>query len=538
MKVMKVVRAILTAVTLLFILSPLLPVMGQSFSGNALLFSRTKPAGSARIQALGGTQTSLGGDFSSAASNPAGLGFYTKSEFTLGVGVAGEDVSTNYFGTTSVNQNSKFNIPSLSLVLNYGNDRTDGFLGGSFAITFTRINDLNNSYTYRGNNSESSIIDFFIDDANFRAPDDPTYLEKENDGFYSLSGLAFSNYLIDAVYDSSGNFLHRYGSVLSPYPPDSAGTEIRTVNQMEVFKRSGRQYQWSFAYGANFNDKLYLGASLGLTTLRYSLDLNFQESNFRYSGLPESEDYHPLNSHSTNESIDIEGSGANFTIGLIYKPVSFVQLGASLVTPTWYSLTDTYTANMSSEWDNFPHHEVDPDDPLNHVDARFDFPTISEYTLRTPLKTSVGATFISKFGFITADVEFVNYGSSKYKDNTGSTASYDSDNESIKGTYRSVANYRVGAEYRHKIYRLRAGYNLMADPYRDPYRTNSGVDRKIQSISGGAGIRIKNFFTDLAVVSSKTENVRVPYSAPDLPEPRATQQVKNMNYLVTLGFTF
>jgi hypothetical protein len=534
MKVMKVVRATLTAVMLLFIISPALPVLGQSFSGNALLFGRTRPAGSARIQSLGGTQTSLGGDFSSAASNPAGLGFYNKSEFTLGLGVAGEDVGTSYMGTNSVNTNSKFNIPSLSLVLNYGNDRESGFLGGSFAITFSRINNLNNSYRYRGSNSESSIIDFFIDDAYYQAPDNPADMDFQNDGYYSLAGLAYTNFLVDAVYDGN-TFTGQYGSVLSPLAPEQGlPDEIRTVNQVETFNRTGRQYQWSFAYGANFDDKLYVGAGLGLTTLRYSLDLNFEESNFRYSGREESEGYHPLNSHSTNESIDIEGSGANFTLGLIYKPVSFVQLGASFATPTWYSLTDTYTANMSAEWDNFAHHELDSGKVLTHVDASFDSPTISEYSLRTPLKTSLGATFIAKFGFISADVEFVNYGSSKYKDNTGSAASYDSDNDDIKATYSSVVNYRIGAEYRYKIYRLRAGYNLMADPYRD----KMGVDRKIQSISGGAGIRINHFFTDLAVVSSKTEAVRVPYSVPGLPEPRAIQTVKNMNYLVTLGFTF
>ncbi|MBT1687742.1 OmpP1/FadL family transporter [Dawidia soli] len=537
MKVMKVVRIALTVAILLFIISPALPVLGQSFTGNALLFSRTKPAGSARIQALGGTQTSLGGDFSSAASNPAGLGFYTKSEFTLGLGVAGEDISTNYYGTTSSNQNSKFNIPSLSLVLHYGNNRETGFLGGSFAITFTRINDLNNSYRYRGTNNETSIIDFFVDDAYFQAPDDPAYLEAGNDGYYTLSGLAYNNYLVDAIYDDNGRFTGRYGSVLdTDIPIEGQPDEVRTIDQVESFRRSGRQYQWSFAYGANFSDKFYLGASLGLTTLRYSLELNFRESNFRYTRGDQTVDYNPLDYHSTTENIDIEGSGANFTIGAIYKPVNFVQLGVSLATPTWYSLTDNYTASQEANWNNFDYYDTpdDDSDDLRNIVSRFDSPTLSEYTLRTPMKVSAGATFIAKFGFITADVEFVNYGNSKYKDNTGNSDWYDSDNKNIKSTYTSVVNYRVGAEYRYNIFRARLGYNLMADPY----RASSGVDRKIQSVSGGVGVRVKKFYTDLAVVSSKTENVRVPYSVDDIPEPRAIQDVKNMNYLLTLGFTF
>jgi hypothetical protein len=55
----------------------------QGFVENALLFSRTKPGGSARIQAMGGAQVALGGDYSSALSNPAGLGMYNRSEVTF-----------------------------------------------------------------------------------------------------------------------------------------------------------------------------------------------------------------------------------------------------------------------------------------------------------------------------------------------------------------------------------------------------------------------------------------------------------------------
>jgi hypothetical protein len=184
---------------------------------------------------------------------------------------------------------------------------------------------------------------------------------------------------------------------------------------------------------------------------------------------------------------------------------------------------------MSAEWNNFPH----PDGDLNDTEARFDSPTLSEYNFRTPMKVSTGVTFISKFGFISGDVEFVNYGNSKYSSDIDGI-SYSNDNRSIKSLYTSVVNYRMGAEYRFKIYRLRAGYNVMADPY----RTSSGVDRKIESISGGAGLRFDKFYTDIAVISSKTDNVRIPYTAIGLSEPTALQSVKNTNFLLTLGFTF
>jgi hypothetical protein len=88
----------------------------QGFVENALLFSRTKPGGSARMQALGGAQVALGGDYSSALSNPAGLGFYNRSEFTFSPAINTYKVNSNHLGTKENTSSSKLIIPGLSLV--------------------------------------------------------------------------------------------------------------------------------------------------------------------------------------------------------------------------------------------------------------------------------------------------------------------------------------------------------------------------------------------------------------------------------------
>src|SRR5688572_10079125 len=81
----------------------------QSYSESALLFSRTQPAGSARILSLGGTQTALGGDYSSALSNPAGLGMYNRSEFTFSPALTFYNTKTEFNGTPTDESSSKFN---------------------------------------------------------------------------------------------------------------------------------------------------------------------------------------------------------------------------------------------------------------------------------------------------------------------------------------------------------------------------------------------------------------------------------------------
>lgn len=52
---------------------------------DAYRFSNTNygMGSTARMQAIGGAQIALGGDISSAVSNPAGLGFFNKSVFVV-----------------------------------------------------------------------------------------------------------------------------------------------------------------------------------------------------------------------------------------------------------------------------------------------------------------------------------------------------------------------------------------------------------------------------------------------------------------------
>src|SRR5688572_19346496 len=100
----------------------------QGFVENALLFSRTKPGGSARIQAMGGAQISLGGDFSSALSNPAGLGMYNRSEITFSSAFNTYSTDSEHLGTKSDDSKNVFNIPGFSVVFHMPREK-NGFWG-------------------------------------------------------------------------------------------------------------------------------------------------------------------------------------------------------------------------------------------------------------------------------------------------------------------------------------------------------------------------------------------------------------------------
>lgn len=133
----------------------------QSFAESALLFSRTKPGGSARIQAMGGAQISLGGDYSSALSNPAGLGMYNRSEIAFTPSLNFSNTSSNYLGTATSASKNNFSIPGFSIA--FHKDKGDyGFLGGTFSVTYNQINNFNRNLSYSGKSEGTSLIDFLL----------------------------------------------------------------------------------------------------------------------------------------------------------------------------------------------------------------------------------------------------------------------------------------------------------------------------------------------------------------------------------------
>jgi hypothetical protein len=496
----------------------------QSYTETALLFSRTKPGGSARMQAMGSAQTSLGGDYSSAYSNPAGLGMFNRSEFSFSFGYNSATAQSNYLNNATSQTENNFHIPGFGIV--FQSDKgSKGFLSGSFAISFNQTNNFHQAFTYRGTNSNNSIIDYFIEDATGLDPD--SFL-KNGDNFNSPTGLAYNNYLIeDSTFVNPNASPLEYLSVLGTFPNNP--NDVRSVLQNEEVISDGAQNQWSFSYGANISDKIFLGAGLGITALRYQVKKTYSESAFYFELDPT---FEPLDNLILEEEIQINGTGINGTFGLIARPIDMVQVGVSYTTPTRYNLTDIYKASVSTEWNNFDY--FGNGDLLRDVTEKSD-DVISEYHLTTPGRLTMGASvFFEKLGFITADVEMVNYAGAWYSSDI-SGISYNSDNEKINSLYQNTFNYRIGGEYRFQNLRVRAGYSFMPDPFKTE---QNGVGRQITSLSGGLGYRSKKFYTDFALVFSQGNNSYRPYNINTVDSPLVTLENKTTFGIITLGFPF
>jgi hypothetical protein len=130
----------------------------------------------------------------------------------------------------------------------------------------------------------------------------------------------------------------------------------------------------------------------------------------------------------------------------------------------------------------------------------------------------------------------VDYSNIKIKSNEGDLSS---SNQTIGDLYSSVLNYRLGAEWRLKTFRLRGGYEIRGNPYSTPE-----IDLTSNAFSGGFGFRSAKFFGDLGIIYTTTENKYAPYILDNpnnedyLETPVADIKRTNLNVVLSMGIFF
>lgn len=502
---------------------------------NALKFSEMGSFGTARIQAIGGAGYALGGDVSTAAINPAGLGFFNRSTIVFTPTFSYTDITANYLDQQNDLFNTNLGISNFGIVFN--NTKEDELIpsdwrGGSFSITYNRINRHNFDYIFDPTINEFSILDEFALQSNGISAD---VLENNvsNENFLSYADAAYYNYLINP--DASGS--NYFVSI----------PEGTLADQDGYVEEQSRLSQWNFAYGGNFKDKLYLGASLGFKSFSYERTNEFNEyylypdDYIVYQGgyffpVPDGDvSIDSVTFNRLSEVQRIDGTGINVNLGVIYRPVNEITIGLSYQSPTFYSVTEDYQFDLESDVYGIQISDTEaPFDIEGPDDLVRGTPILSEYTLATPSRIGAGlAYFFQKYGFITADIEYVNFKRSRFNASNFATSYL---NDEVDQYFRSSINYKVGGEFRYDVFRLRLGYAMYADPTQFP---NDDLDRDRQILSGGVGISTAKFFADLAITYTQYETDYRPYTyASYFPLSSTTQQNNITQASLTLGFNF
>jgi hypothetical protein len=452
---------------------------------DAFRYSQIIYGGTARSTAMGNAFGSLGADFSSLTINPAGIGLYKKSEFSITPSIYIGSTSSDYLNKVGNDLKYNFNLNSAGLVISFNareGVKSAGWKGVQFGLGFNRLNNYNNRVLIEGTNDKNSIVDDFLQKANGVQPQDLNSYD---------ALLAFNTYLIDT---SGGKT--KYKSI-APFGGVTQSKSIETYGSMNEFL---------LTFGGNYNDRIYIGATVGFPFLRY-----FENSIYR-----EKADTIPNYKNMTyRQNLETHGYGFNFGIGVIYRIADWVRIGGAFHTPTFFSMNDKWRNSIESNVYGTDYSSSSPNGRFN-------------YQLNTPLRAIGSLSFIiGKYALISADYEYLDYGTARLR-----SSDYDffDENSAIRNDYAQQHNIRAGFEVKFDPISIRGGYILNMNPYKSDI--NDGTRN---SFSGGIGLRTKYFYFDIAYVYSQIVEDYYLYSS--VPTPSVNKSVFN-NILATVGVKF
>ncbi|MCU0446255.1 MAG: hypothetical protein MUE85_15215 [Microscillaceae bacterium] len=511
-------------------------VGAQSYYLDALRFSQLGSNGSARVQGLGGAYTAIGGDMSNVTANPAGLGFFTKSEFSLSPGISFANASSNYdtFRQTGQNPTTRDSktagvLNNLGLVFFAGKDAIEGgkWRGGSFGISLMRTNNFQNNIAFEGINDITSKTDYYVDQTTGLRPADLEF--EPEDAIYPLQTAWYFARLANPIFSDPDNDEYE-----SYFRDPATGGLLGGITQRGNISSRGSQSQVSFAYGGNYDDKFYFGVSAQLSSLNNTRRVTYFEQLDLNATVPLGLVF--LDSFTETDELTTRGTGLSLSAGFIYRPLDYVRIGASIQSPTWYRLRESFGVSYQSA-------VINADDSQTNYTENL-LPGSYNYNLTAPMRASGGvAFFIGKFGFLSADIEYVPYNSIRLRDDANSGVIQEN-NQFIQTRFKNVLNYKFGAEARLDILRVRGGFQYQGDALAGV----DNIDRSVSSFSGGLGVRLQDWYLDLAVVNTRFNSAYQPYQfdtkyngqPSDYRGYSPTVTTKNQfwNGIVSIGFYF
>lgn len=463
-----------------FILLTLFFIYSQSqaqITSDALLFSENHQTVTARSMALGNALGALGGDMSTANLNPAGMAIYRRMEIGLSLGALFDNTQTDFLNNKTKDRLSQFSFGNIGLVLSapLRRSRTD-WKAVNVGLTFNRIANYARNFSYQAASTGSRIQSFAENSAGISTGNLDPY-----EGW-----LAYNAYLMD--------------SVPGGYVPNGGVSDSTYTNKYENVRRTGGVNELGLTIGANYNNKIYIGATIGVDFMEMNEDRLYQESS-------DSLDFVALD---FTENRNVKGTGINLKLGMIYRINKLVRIGLAVHTPTAYRLVDSYNTGLYGEivYDsvlqqtNYPMEDAEP--------------LVLQHDLVTPwvFMASVGVT-IPKRGFIGLDVEYSDYSWASFallqNERTAANNKFINDlNDRVQSGYRGVLKARLGAEMAFGLARVRVGYQFQTSPYEESI---AGVTDMRHDISAGIGLRWKHFYLDFGYSHTLRDFEYSPYTS-------------------------
>jgi hypothetical protein len=505
-----------------------------NYADDAFRFNDFTQSGTARFRGIGGNHAALGGDASNIFGNPAGIGFYNRSEFSLSPTYNTNSTNSQFIDNTRSSDKGNVNIGHLSVIFAGDPSRNSNWRRSSFGISYsqnTNFSSLIDAQATNRNNNSTFLNEYLI---GLNAGGPQSVREQQLSDDFSYNGgptatartpeaAAYGLFLLSATIYGN-NTVQSNGSPFFLEEPNVSRNQRLTLTQ------TGANSQWTFAYAGNLEDKLYLGISGQISSIRYNTDQTLRET-------PNGTEF---DNYGRTEQLSVSGTGFGLTAGAIYRPIKSFQIGLTASTPTFYQMRETFnqtlfafgkSAEARRNLGSLSTVEVDPNE--------------FEYTLTSPFRASGGVTYFlgeGKIGFITATADYVAYRGMRTNTDFASTQTNEDFRTDVKATvqstYQNVVNVRGGAEIRADMFRFRAGVAYQPSAFIVDLDRVNRADRSRVIYTGGVGVRNDRFFADVSGSFFTVKSGLSPYFLNDADTPTIATTSQRSSFMLSLGLFF
>lgn len=492
-----------------------LPVLAYSQTAiDAFQLSHSDLRGTARYMSMGGAFGALGGDLSTLNNNPGGIGLYRKSELGVTLNIEASSIKSATSIMTQSTSQTKVSVPNFGYVgaAWLGNDVMPYFTWG---VSYGRIVNMNRRY--KGQARMNGSLYNYVAQYSDGYTTNQLSLKDTDDGAYSspdyipwLSILSYNGMAINPIGSTS-----QYQGPWQNDHVNSNGdrTPSTGISEFDVDEH-GYVDEYAIDFGGNIMNTVYWGLGFGITDIELTQNTHYTEDIKNAVIMDPTAELGDLEIGNANTTLSnykhIDGTGFNFKLGVIVRPINALRIGFAFHTPTYYNINQSSGADLNYDYTFFNPDGYNRDYSGTPNDYR-------SWKLRTPWRMQVSAAgIIGTSGIISMEYEYRPYQNMNLRSDYGDELT--NYNQDIKTYYKAANILRFGAEYRIlPQLSIRAGYVHESTPTGtaisnnevtvytsnpDDTGTNPAytLDNSTQYITCGLGYRYKNFSIDAAYV--------------------------------------
>ena len=496
--------------------------------------------------------------------NPAGLGMYRHGDISITpmMSFARSKSNAPEYGR---NSRDRFSMANIGVVINaYEGSRS--LISLNIGFGYNRIADFNYDYGFVRQNQGGTIGDAYARQLNWGGM-------SKND-FYNGGGSGDWNWNNFAPEYWNAALAYR-GFLIDQTDPDDPGTWKPTwvapnagVDHYTMLRSKGSVGEYVLSVGANINNKIYIGASLGIQSVYQRKYIDYVEEYFYNTPSQNTPDFgnsgldYQLLRWKLNQSVIVDGTGVNFKAGIVYRPTANLRLGAAIHTPTYYSLDRkfqsaaaglAYANNKNPEDHEKDNVKPDKEGYISTAgDPNMTSPLLVDdgpngWSFVSPTRLMFGASYtFGERGVISVDYERDWYNGIRIKDNPSGLDSQSWYNDSFRQNFKGSNIVRVGAEFKPlPALSLRAGFGFSDSMVRDDeFPPASPVIKQTTYYGAGVGfVLARGVLLDLAYqyMSSKTTDYHLFYAEDKAGYTESavySTDINRHNVALTLGFRF